>query len=186
MGMDTYRCWAVSQCTYSQCMCTHPVALGCGQFVHIASVSTHTALGIILGRFNINNICYADDMVHIAYSRKKLQEMLDVVVKCSDKKGLSVKLKKIEYMIITNIPIIPACEIKIGNQRIKHVDKFRFLDTIIQTDGKCETEIKARIGMAKEAFNEMKRVFRSHSISLKTKKQLLRTYMYPIRMLDYH
>ena len=74
---------------------------------------------------------------------------------------------------------IRACEIKIENQTIKQVNKFHYLGTIIQSDGKCEAEIKARIGMAMDGSIKW-RVFESHRIILETKKQLLRTYIYPI------
>ena len=62
--------------------------------------------GIILGGFNINNIGYADDIVLIANSQEKLQEMVDIFVKYSEEKGLSVNFKKTECMIVTKNQII--------------------------------------------------------------------------------
>ena len=50
--------------------------------------------GIKVGGYNMNNIRYADDTVLIADNEKELQEMLDTVVRESEKKGLSLNKKK--------------------------------------------------------------------------------------------
>ncbi len=42
--------------------------------------------GIKVGGYNMNNIRYADDTVLIADNEKELQEMLDTVVRESEKK----------------------------------------------------------------------------------------------------
>ena len=43
--------------------------------------------GIEVGGYNMNNIRYADDTVLIADNENKLQEMLDTVVRESEKKA---------------------------------------------------------------------------------------------------
>ena len=45
--------------------------------------------GIKVGGYNLNNIRYADDTVLIADNENELQEMLDTVVRESEKKCLS-------------------------------------------------------------------------------------------------
>ena len=50
--------------------------------------------GIKVGGYNMNNIRYADDTVLIADNEKGLQEMLDTVVRESEKKGRSLNKKK--------------------------------------------------------------------------------------------
>ena len=42
--------------------------------------------GIKVGGYNMNNIRYADDIVLIADNEKELQEMLDTVVRETEKK----------------------------------------------------------------------------------------------------
>ena len=46
--------------------------------------------------------------------------------------------------------------ITIDGERLEQVDRFRYLGALITSDGRCETEIKTRIGMAKNAFNQRK------------------------------
>ena len=50
--------------------------------------------GIKVGGYNMNNIRYADDTVLIADNENELQEMLDTVVRESEKKGLSLNKKE--------------------------------------------------------------------------------------------
>ena len=41
-------------------------------------------------------------------------------------------------------------------QTVEQVTKFKYLSSLIQSDGRCEGEIKARIGMAKDIFGKRK------------------------------
>ena len=72
------------------------------------------------------------------------------------------------------------CVLKIGNHIIKQVDSFRYLGTIIESNGRCDREIKTRIAIAKDSFDKMDKIFKSHKISNNTKLRLLYTYIYPI------
>ena len=44
----------------------------------------------------------------------------------------------------------------VEGQRIEHVTKFKYLGNWVTEDGRCETEIRTRIRMAKAAFNKRK------------------------------
>ncbi|GFS22812.1 retrovirus-related Pol polyprotein LINE-1 [Elysia marginata] len=57
--------------------------------------------GIKVGGHNINNLKYADDTVLIAENERDLQKLLDVVYSESQKKGLELKTKKTEVMVIS-------------------------------------------------------------------------------------
>ena len=89
----------------------------------------------------MNSLRYADDIVLIANSRKKLQETVDVIRMRSEAKGQSVNLKKTEGMIIWKEKNSPACSVKIGIREIRQVESFIYLETLINQDGKCDNEI---------------------------------------------
>ena len=55
--------------------------------------------GMKVGGQNITNIRYADDTVLLAESVKDLKKLLDVVVRESELKGLSINCKKTECML---------------------------------------------------------------------------------------
>ena len=66
----------------------------------------------------MNNNRYADDTVLIADNEKELQEMLDTVVRESEKKGQSLNKKKTDVMVISK----PACKIVINEwDRFTHL-----------------------------------------------------------------
>lgn len=57
----------------------------------------------------------------------------------------------------------------VGNTRIKQTRQFKYLGSVLTKDGKCDTEIRKLIGMAKVAFQKLDRVLRDRRISLTTK-----------------
>ena len=54
---------------------------------------------IRVGGVNVNNLRYADDTALLADEEKKLQELLDVVVTESERKGLKINKKKSFVMV---------------------------------------------------------------------------------------
>ena len=75
--------------------------------------------GIVIGGYNLNNLRYANDIVLIADSREKLQEMLDKIVRYSEEKGLSINLQKTECMTVSKRERAPDCSIEIDNKQKK-------------------------------------------------------------------
>ena len=73
-------------------------------------------------------------------------------------------------------------QVKIQNQVIEQVDEFTYLGSAISNDGKNKSEIVKRICQAKIAFNNKKTIFTSKNISLKTRKNLLKTYVWSIAL----
>ena len=100
--------------------------------------------GISIGGHNVNNLRYADDTVLIAEDEKHLQELLNVIVQESDNMGLSLNIKKTETMVISRKTPTQTCNIKINGTTLKQVQHFKYLGTIISSDGRCHTEIKSR------------------------------------------
>ena len=137
--------------------------------------------GIKIGGCIINNLRYADDTVLVAEKEEDLQKLLDVVVKESEKKGLDLNIKKNPVtMVITKKATIPGCNIQINDRALKQVEQFKYLGTLITQDGRCETEVKARIAQAKSAFVKMKSLLTNKSIGLEIRKKILRCYIEPI------
>ena len=57
---------------------------------------------------------------------------------------------------------------------------FVYLGHTITEDGKCDTEIRKRIGMAKSTFINMKSILTSKQITNKLKMRIARCYVYSI------
>ena len=55
----------------------------------------------------------------------------------------------------------PRAELSIDNIQIEQVESFKYLGTIKTEDGRTETEIKKRAGIAKEKFSELNKLLKS-------------------------
>ena len=134
--------------------------------------------GLRVNGETINNIRYADDTVLIAESETDLQKLLDITVEESDKLGLSLNVKKTECMVVTKKKIIPACNLVSNNHTIKQVSKFKYLGYMITSDGRCTTEVKKRIAMAKDAFRNLSPILKNRNILMQTKLRVLKSYVW--------
>ena len=138
--------------------------------------------GLQVGGHVINNIRYADDTVLIAENERDLQALLNIIVKESEEMGLSLNEKKTETMVVTRQRTVPTCSLKIGNCELRQVEKFKYLGAMITTNGKCDTEIKARIGQAKQTFQKMRHILTNSKLAFQVRERVLRCYVHPILM----
>ena len=138
--------------------------------------------GVKVGGQNINNIRYADDTVLIADSEEKLQRLLETVNEASEDKGLSINVAKTECMVITKGQEQIRCNLNIGNKRIEQVNQFCYLGSWITSDARSVSDIRRRIGEAKRAFNRMKGLLSNRNISVKCRKRMVKTFVWPILM----
>jgi hypothetical protein len=134
-------------------------------------------LGISVGGININNLRYADDTILIATNEEDLQTLMDIIVRESSKMGLSLNKKITEVMVTSKNELEIKSRIKVEGTFLKQVTSFKYLGTIITSDGRCNTEIRSRIGQAKSVFNQMKKNVCNKHVSLQTRKRLVQTYV---------
>ena len=138
--------------------------------------------GIIVGGRNINNIRYADDTVLIADSQEKLQKLLTKLSKVSEEKGLSINLSKTKILVASKKDDPPKCNITLNRNettsKIKQVNEFEYLGSLITSDGRSEKEIKRRIGIAKSSFNNMKNILTNRKLHISTRKRMTKTYIW--------
>lgn len=71
-------------------------------------------------------------------TERKLQELLEKVIEESEKKGLNIKNK--EYTVVSKRNSL-TCELQIGNTKIKQVQKFNYLRSVLTEDRKCNAKI---------------------------------------------
>ena len=71
--------------------------------------------------------------------------------------------------------------IKIDGQRLKHVTNFKYLGSIISEDGRNLVDIKTRIELAKQAFNNTK-VLLTKQMKKPLRKRMIRTLVWPVAL----
>ena len=72
----------------------------------------------------------------------------------------------------------PSCHITIHDTVIKQVDEFTYLGSMLSSDGRSEAEIKKRIRIAKSAFKKMGKLLNKGSLSIKTRLNILKCYIW--------
>ena len=129
---------------------------------------------------NLNSLRYADDTSLLAGSEEDLQRLLNIVVEESEKLGLSLNVKKTECMVVSKKKNNPECKLFSKGEQIRQVQKFKYLGYTLTSDGKCRTEIKKRIAIAKASFQKMSTILKNRNISFSTKLRVFKTYVWSI------
>ena len=89
-------------------------------------------LGINIGSMNISILLFADDIVLVADSEYKLQEMLNVVNQWCSKYRLSVNRDKTKIMHFRKARQKRSCfQFRYGNHNIETVDKYKYLGVVL-------------------------------------------------------
>ena len=83
-------------------------------------------------------------------------------------------------MVVSKKVIKPTCQLKGKGEVIKQVNIFKYLGYMINSDGRCSTEIKRRIAIAKDSFKKMSPIFKNHNILMATKHRVLKAYVWSI------
>ena len=89
----------------------------------------------------------------VASTKQGLQLILDKLNESAKQYDMKINVKKTKVMKISRNG--GTMNIMIDGQKVEQVNKFKYLGAWITEDGRCETEIRTRIGMAKDAFSKM-------------------------------
>jgi len=129
------------------------------------------ATGIIIGGQNYNNIRYADDAVFVCNEEQSLQQVIQKIADICRSYGMEMNVKKTKTLVISKSGNT-SCNITVDNTPVEQVAQYKYLGSLITEDGKCDMDIKTRIGMAKDTFLKHKELLKGN-ISLQTKKLML-------------
>ena len=134
--------------------------------------------GVRMGGEEYSNLRYADDTVLIAETIEELQELVTEVKERSLAKGLKMNVKKTKTMVIRrNIEEECKIDINVDGKILEQVKKYLYLGHMITEDGRCETEIRRRLEIARTNFMNMKNLLTARVLRLATRKKLIRCYI---------
>ena len=140
--------------------------------------------GVKVGGRNVNNIRYADDTVLVADSEEKLRELVVALHRACTARGLNINFGqgKTEVMGITRRAQDLNVNIRMEGRHITQVEKYKYLGVMVMKDGKCETEVLKRIGMAKTSFNNMRKILTNMNIAMRLRMRLVKCFVWSILM----
>ncbi|KAG7296524.1 hypothetical protein JYU34_020306 [Plutella xylostella] len=119
----------------------------------------------------VTEIMYADDLCFVADSPGGLQKLMTKLHEACCRYGLKISVKKTEVMSLDTLQTDgSALNIRLGEDTLKQVDKFRYLGSTLTAKGDLDAELNSRIGAASAAFGKLQlKLFRSHDIKRSTK-----------------
>ena len=125
----------------------------------------------------MNSLRYVDDTGLLATDSVKLQDLANTINERGRGYGMSINIKKTKVMVVTKKQVTPNAKITIEGRAIEQVKKFIYLGHLIPDNGKCDSEIKRRIEIARGACNNISKVITSQKISISTKLRLIKCYV---------
>jgi hypothetical protein len=134
--------------------------------------------GVSISGQLVNNLRFADDIDLIAESPAQLQELTDKVNESSKRFGLKINVSKTKVMTIGKSH--KELNINLGNDKLEQVTEFVYLGGLVSEDGECRKDIQRRTSLASAMVGKLSKVWKSASISIKTKVKVYETIVIPV------
>jgi hypothetical protein len=123
--------------------------------------------GTILNK-SIQILAYADDVDIVRRKTNAVNKAYTALLKAAQRMGLSINQDKTKYMEAIERPNTQL-HIIFDSHCIEVVKELRYLGTTVMFHNIISKEIKDRLIMANKCHYGVKRQFRSHHLTLKTK-----------------
>ncbi|KAJ4427008.1 hypothetical protein ANN_26807 [Periplaneta americana] len=120
-------------------------------------------------------MAFADDIVIIGRSLKYVEEAFLALEKSVKEMGMVIE-GKIKYMVATSGNSGgKADSIQMENYKFERVDKFKYLRFLVTNDNNKSKKISNRMVCGNRAYFGLKKYFKSHALTQKTKTTLYKT-----------
>ena len=133
--------------------------------------------GIRIGGININDIRYVDDTALMEDTEEKLQMLVDSLNEGCERYGLKINIGQTEVMGLTKRSEQLPVNIRLRGETLNQVSFFKCLGSLVKENGRCDADIKARIGMANTAFRQLRQILVSLAINMRTRIRVFKAYV---------
>ena len=137
--------------------------------------------GCIIGGRSVWNLIYPDDTTLIARSCNELQQQVSAIKNISAQFGLTTNATQTHMMVIDAESDADQV-ITIAGKAICRVERFTFVGSIVTNDSNSSTEINVRLAIARQVMRQLTEIWKSAEISLKLKKQLVKSFVWSIAL----
>ena len=114
----------------------------------------------------LDDLDYADDLALLSHTQQQMQEKTNIVAANSTRLGLNVHKGKTKLLKVNSNNTSP---IILNGEALEDIDHFTYLGSIINKKGGTDADVQSRVGKARTAFLQLKNIWSSRDISLKTK-----------------
>src|SRR6218665_2476522 len=111
--------------------------------------------GVKLNGILLDNLRFADGIDLMADMKENLQDLTNRVDKSSKRMGLKINVEKTKTMAIGKQH--EELQVRLGTGVLEQVTRFVYLGGLITEDGRCEEDVKRRIGLACAAFGDLEK-----------------------------
>jgi hypothetical protein len=157
-----------------------------GLFTTLFIIALHKVIREIDQRETIFNklsqICaYADDVVLITKTKRKIIHMFDRLETEARKIGLLVNERKTKYMFMTAIGNMrKPHNLRIGSKEFEGVSDFKYLGNIIENNNRYDRCIKERLQAGNKVYYAKLQMLKIKIISRRSKLQIYKTLIRPV------
>ncbi|KAH9581227.1 Laminin subunit gamma-1 [Schistosoma haematobium] len=121
----------------------------------------------------LDDLDFTDDMALLSHTQQQMQEKTTSVAAAAlSAVGINIhkgKNKILRYNTACNNPIT------LDGEDLEDVKTFTYLGSIIDEHGGSDTDVKARIGKATEAYLQLKKMWKLKQLSTNTKVTIFTT-----------
>ena len=117
----------------------------------------------------LEDLEFADDLAILSHTLKDMHEKVSALSETGKRVGLKINHQKTKLLKINTQQ---NNNLNIDNINIEQTNSFVYLGSIVNELGGTDEDIKRRVGLARHAFVQLKPIWRSSSISAKTKLRL--------------
>ena len=114
----------------------------------------------------VNNLRFADDINLMSETTIGLQEITDQVSQQGERLGLVINSDKTKVMTISKEQ--QDLQITVRGNKLEQVKEFVYLGGQISQDGRCQSDIKRRVGLTWAVFNKLANIWNCHNLTLKS------------------
>ena len=115
---------------------------------------------VTIGRRKISRLLFADDLVLLAFSESGIQHALNGFANACEIAGMKISISKSEVIHLSRNPV--QCSLRVDGGSLKQVEKFKYLEVALTSDGRQDKELDVRSGKASAVMRAL-----HHSIVLK-------------------
>jgi len=116
---------------------------------------------------------FADDIVLISDDVTLLQESLNKWKQALESNGLRISRSKTEYLHCPySDPTSPSPDIYLDGQLLKTCDQFKYLGSVVQSDGSCNADLNNRVSVGWMKWQQNSGIFCDKKMPMKLKGRL--------------
>ena len=134
--------------------------------------------GVRVGGEPLKDVRFADDQGMVASTEQGLQKVMNRLNETAKRYDMKINVKKTKVMVVSREEG-KAVNLTIDGHKVEQVKTFKYLGVIMTENGSCIEEVKARIGMAKVAFNKTRELV-TKGLKTELKKRLVKTLIWPV------